>query len=542
MNKRYNHDVLVIGSGAAGLTLALSLAKKARVALLSKSAANEGSTWFAQGGIAAVLDDQDTIDAHVADTLIAGSGLCHEDAVRFTVERSKGAIDWLIQQGVKFTKESGKEDYHLTREGGHSHRRIIHSADATGQAVHSTLLERTNQESSLEIFEHHVAVNLITQADNDSRKLRCTGAYALSHEDDHVHVFQAKVVVLATGGASKVYLYTSNPDSASGDGIAMAWRAGCRVANMEFNQFHPTCLYHPKAKTFLITEALRGEGAYLRLPNGERFMPRFDERAELAPRDIVARAIDHEIKRLGCECVYLDISHKSPEFISEHFPTVKARCLEFGIDITKEPIPVVPAAHYTCGGVVVDHDGQTDLQHLYAIGETSFTGLHGANRMASNSLLECIVYAQSAAEHILAKLDRIAEPDVSPQWDESRVTDSDEDVVISHNWEELRRFMWDYVGIVRTHKRLERATHRINLLKKEIAEYYSNYKISSDLIELRNLATVAELIIHSAIDRKESRGLHFSLDYPTKSSIARDTILVPHNFAAQDIVISKEAH
>lgn len=542
MNKRYNHDVLVIGSGAAGLTLALSLAKKARVALLSKSAANEGSTWFAQGGIAAVLDDQDTIDAHVADTLIAGSGLCHEDAVRFTVERSKGAIQWLIQQGVKFTKESGKEDYHLTREGGHSHRRIIHSADATGQAVHSTLLERTNQESSLEIFEHHVAVNLITQADTDSRKLRCTGAYALSHEDDHVHVFQAKVVVLATGGASKVYLYTSNPDSASGDGIAMAWRAGCRVANMEFNQFHPTCLYHPKAKTFLITEALRGEGAYLRLPNGERFMPRFDERAELAPRDIVARAIDHEIKRLGCECVYLDISHKSPEFISEHFPTVKARCLEFGIDITKEPIPVVPAAHYTCGGVVVDHNGQTDLQHLYAIGETSFTGLHGANRMASNSLLECIVYAQSAAEHILAKLDRIAEPDASPQWDESRVTNSDEDVVISHNWEELRRFMWDYVGIVRTHKRLERATHRINLLKKEIAEYYSNYKISSDLIELRNLATVAELIIHSAIDRKESRGLHFSLDYPTKSPIARDTILVPQNFAAQDIVISKEVH
>jgi len=542
MNKRYNHDVLVIGSGAAGLTLALSLAKRAKVALLSKSAANAGSTWFAQGGIAAVLDDQDTIDAHVADTLIAGSGLCHEDAVRFTVERSKGAIQWLIEQGVKFTKESGKEDYHLTREGGHSHRRIIHSADATGQAVHSTLLERTSQESSLEIFEHHVAVNLITQADADSRKLRCTGAYALSHEDDHVHVFQAKVVVLATGGASKVYLYTSNPDSASGDGIAMAWRAGCRVANMEFNQFHPTCLYHPKAKTFLITEALRGEGAYLRLPNGERFMPRFDERAELAPRDIVARAIDHEIKRLGCECVYLDISHKSPEFISEHFPTVKARCLEFGIDITKEPIPVVPAAHYTCGGVLVDHNGQTDLQHLYAIGETSFTGLHGANRMASNSLLECIVYAQSAAEHILAKLDRIAEPEASPQWDESRVTNSDEDVVISHNWEELRRFMWDYVGIVRTHKRLERATHRINLLKKEIAEYYSNYKISSDLIELRNLATVAELIIHSAIDRKESRGLHFSLDYPTKSPIARDTILVPQNFAAQDIVISKEPH
>lgn len=540
MNKHYSHDVLVIGSGAAGLTLALNLAKQAKVALLSKSAANEGSTWFAQGGIAAVLDDQDSIDAHVADTLIAGAGLCHEDAVRFTVERSKGAIQWLIDQGVSFTREIGTQDYHLTQEGGHSHRRIIHSADATGQAVHSTLLERTSQQPNLEIFEHHVAVNLITQADADSRKLRCTGAYALSHADDYVHVFQAKVVVLATGGASKVYLYTSNPDSASGDGIAMAWRAGCRVANMEFNQFHPTCLYHSKAKTFLITEALRGEGAYLRLPNGERFMPRFDDRAELAPRDIVARAIDHEIKRLGCDCVYLDISHKTPEFINEHFPTVKARCLEFGIDITKEPIPVVPAAHYTCGGVVVDKNGQTDLQHLYAIGETSFTGLHGANRMASNSLLECIVYAQSAAEHILAKLTNIRTPDTSPPWDESRVTDSDEDVVISHNWDELRRFMWDYVGIVRTHKRLERATHRIQLLQKEISEYYSNYKVSSDVIELRNLATVAELIIRSAIERKESRGLHFSLDYPQKSSIARDTILVPTNFAAQDIVVSRD--
>lgn len=540
MNKFYNHDVLVIGSGAAGLTLALHLAQYARVAVLSKSATNEGSTWFAQGGIAAVLDDQDTIEAHVADTLIAGAGLCHEDAVRFTVERSKGAIEWLIAQGVSFTKETGREDYHLTQEGGHSHRRIIHSADATGQAVHTSLIDRTLQQPSIEIFEHHLAVNLISQADTDSRKLRCTGAYALNHKDDHVHVFQAKVVVLATGGASKVYLYTSNPDSASGDGIAMAWRAGCRVANMEFNQFHPTCLYHAKAKTFLITEALRGEGAYLRLPNGERFMPRFDERAELAPRDIVARAIDHEIKRLGCDCVYLDISHKSAEFISEHFPTVKARCLEFGIDITREPIPVVPAAHYTCGGVVVDKNGQTDLQHLYAIGETSFTGLHGANRMASNSLLECIVYAQSAAEHILAKLGSIREPDTSPAWDESRVTNSDEDVVISHNWDELRRFMWDYVGIVRTHKRLERATHRIKLLQKEIAEYYSNYKVSGDLIELRNLATVAELIIRSAHERKESRGLHFSLDYPEKSSVARDTILVPTNFAGQDIVVSRD--
>ncbi|WP_049630206.1 L-aspartate oxidase [Cellvibrio sp. pealriver] len=540
MKKHYQYDVLVIGSGAAGLTLALSLAQQAKVAVLSKNEINLGSTWFAQGGIAAVLDDQDSIDAHVADTLVAGAGLCHEDAVRFTVERSKDAIQWLINQGVNFTKEHNNGDYHLTKEGGHSHRRIIHSADATGQAVHSTLIERVQNQANIDIFEHHVAINLISQADANSRKLRCSGAYVLDNKNDAVHVFQAKVVVLATGGASKVYLYSSNPDSASGDGIAMAWRAGCRVANMEFNQFHPTCLYHPRAKNFLITEALRGEGAYLRLPSGERFMPRFDEREELAPRDIVARAIDHEIKRLGCDCVYLDISHKSEEFISEHFPTVKARCLEFGIDITKEAIPVVPAAHYTCGGIVVDNNGQTDLQHLYAIGETSFTGLHGANRMASNSLLECIVYAQSAAQHILAKLGDIQPPDLSPQWDASRVRDSDEDVVISHNWDELRRFMWDYVGIVRTHKRLERATHRIKLLQKEIAEYYSNYNVSSDLIELRNLATVAELIIRSANERKESRGLHFSLDYPDKSPIARDTILVPTNFAGQDVIVSKD--
>ncbi len=538
MNRHFDHDVLIIGSGAAGLTLALSLAQTAKVAVLSKSAVNTGSTWFAQGGIAAVLDDEDSIEAHVADTLVAGSGLCHEDAVRFTVERSKSAINWLINQGVDFTREQNSDDYHLTQEGGHSHRRIIHSADATGKAVHSTLIEQVQQHPSIEIFEHHVALNLITQADAGSRKLRCTGAYALNRADDHVHVFQAKTVVLATGGASKVYLYTSNPDSASGDGIAMAWRAGCRIANMEFNQFHPTCLYHPKAKSFLMTEALRGEGAYLRLPDGTRFMPKFDERAELAPRDIVARAIDHEIKRLGCDCVYLDISHKSAEFISEHFPTVKARCLEYGIDITRDPIPVVPAAHYTCGGVVVDSNGQTDLANLYAIGETSFTGLHGANRMASNSLLECIVYAQSAAEHITSRLAEVPAPQPSPNWDESRVTNSDEDVVISHNWDELRRFMWDYVGIVRTHKRLERATHRIKLLQKEIAEYYSNYKVSGDLIELRNLATVAELIIRSAMERKESRGLHYSLDHPDMSTVARDTILVPTNFAAQDIIVS----
>jgi L-aspartate oxidase len=520
MTQTYSHDVLVIGSGAAGLTLALSLAKHAKVAVLSKNALNQGSTWFAQGGIAAVLDDQDSIDAHVEDTLIAGAGLCHEDSVRFTVENSKSAIEWLIEQGVSFTKESGKEDYHLTQEGGHSHRRIIHSADATGRAVHSTLIDQVKQQQNIALFEDHIAVNLITQADADSRKLRCTGAYVLDNNTEQVHVFQAKVVVLATGGASKVYLYTTNLDGASGDGIAMAWRAGCR--------------------NFLISEALRGEGAYLRLPSGERFMSRFDERLELAPRDIVARAIDHEMKRLGCDCLYLDISHKAPEFIKEHFPTVYARCLELGIDITKEPIPVVPAAHYTCGGVVVDNNGQTDLQNLYAIGETSFTGLHGANRLASNSLLECVVYAQSAGQQIIDSLAKIHAPEESQPWDSTRVTDSDEDVVISHNWDELRRFMWDYVGIVRTHKRLQRASHRIKLLKKEIAEYYSNYKVSSDLIELRNLATVAELIIRSALDRKESRGLHYSMDFPNKSNIARDTILVPTNFAAQNVVVSKD--
>lgn len=530
------YDVLIIGSGAAGLTLALSLASHLKVAVLSKALLRDGSTWFAQGGIAAVLDDQDSIEAHVADTLEAGRGLCHPDRVRFTVENSKAAINWLVDQGVEFTRNPDDNDFHLTREGGHSHRRIIHSADATGQAVERTLVQQV-QAADVDLYEHHIALDLINQPDPQSRRLRCVGAYVFDRQADRVEVFQAKTTVLATGGASKVYLYTSNPDGASGDGIAMAWRAGCRIANMEFNQFHPTCLYHPKAKSMLLTEALRGEGAHLLLPDGTRFMEKFDQRGELAPRDIVARAIDHEMKRLGADCLYLDISHKSPEFIAEHFPTVLANCRDYGIDITQTPIPIVPAAHYTCGGIVIDEHGRTDLQNLYAIGECTFSGLHGANRIASNSLLECVVFAQSAGRDILANNGSISHPDPVAEWDESRVTDSDEEVVISHNWDELRRFMWDYVGIVRTKKRLERATHRIKLLQKEITEYYHNYKIGNDWIELRNLALVAELIIRSAMERKESRGLHYYLDYPDLSPIAKDTILVPTNFAGQSILV-----
>ncbi len=533
----HEFDVLIIGSGAAGLSLALNLARSFKVAILSKAEITEGSTWYAQGGIAAVLDDKDSFDSHVADTLAAGGGLCHKEAVEFTVKNSKSAIEWLINLGVDFTKTENQDDYHLTREGGHSHRRIIHSADATGKAVHSTLADCVNNAENVSLFKHHIAVDLIKQPDPKSRRLRCAGAYVFNRQEDSVEVFTAKAVVLATGGGSKVYLYTSNPDGASGDGIAMAWRAGCRVANMEFNQFHPTCLYHPKAKSFLITEALRGEGAKLRLPSGEAFMHKFHQLKELAPRDVVARAIDHEMKRVGSDCVHLDISHKPADFINEHFPTVKQQCLSYGIDITKEAIPVVPAAHYTCGGIAVNLNGETDLKNLYAIGETSFTGLHGANRMASNSLLECLVYAKSAAEAIEKSVANIARPSKPAAWDESRVTNSDEDVVISHNWDELRRFMWDYVGIVRTHKRLERATHRIKLLQKEINEYYSNYKVSNDLIELRNLAMVAELIIRSAMQRKESRGLHYSLDYPELAPIAQDTVLVPMNHAAQQIVV-----
>ncbi|MEJ2345286.1 MAG: L-aspartate oxidase [Gammaproteobacteria bacterium] len=536
MHNPLEFDVLVIGSGAAGLSLALGVADRARVAVLAKGPLQEGSTLYAQGGIAAVLDDRDSTESHIEDTLAAGGGLCDPDTVRFTVERAPAAIQWLIDLGVAFTRDEPARrnagGYHLTREGGHSHRRVIHADDATGKAVETTLEARVRQHPNIDLFERHLAVNLITAEADNRQPNRCLGAYVLDRERHRVDVFAARAVVLATGGASKVYLYTSNPDTSTGDGIAMAWRAGCRVANMEFNQFHPTCLYHPRAKSFLITEAVRGEGGRLLLPDGTAFMARFDSRAELAPRDIVARAIDHEMKRLGAECVYLDISHKPAAFIQQHFPNVYAACLEYGFDMTREPIPVVPAAHYTCGGVMSDHRGRTDLDGLYAIGEVSFTGLHGANRMASNSLLECLVFAASASEDIVRQLDRTPHPPPLPPWDESRVTDSDEEVVVSHNWDELRRFMWDYVGIVRTNKRLQRAKRRADLLQHEIDEYYGNFRITNDLIELRNLATVADLIIRSAQARQESRGLHYTLDYPDTNAerAPTNTILIPKNY------------
>ncbi|MEY3038526.1 MAG: hypothetical protein RL143_1093 [Pseudomonadota bacterium] len=527
---RFESDVLIIGSGAAGLTAALNLPSHLRVQVLSKGKLEQGATWYAQGGIAGVFSDEDRSENHIQDTLVAGAQLSHHDSVEHTVKDGPKSIQWLINQGVPFTKED--DHYHLTQEGGHSHRRILHSADATGQAIQQTLIQQAKAASNIELFEDRIAIDLITRRKLGLGKNACIGAYVHNQATGQVDLFLAKSVILATGGASKAYLYTTNPDgAASGDGIAMAWRAGCRVANMEFNQFHPTCLYHPKAKAFLISEAVRGEGGLLKLPDGSRFMHLFDERAELAPRDIVARTIDHEMKRIGCEYVHLDISHKPAEFIKEHFPTIYSRCLELGIDITKEPIPVVPAAHYTCGGVMTDIDGKTDIDGLYAIGETAFTGLHGANRLASNSLLECVVYGSSAAKRItdeLAKSDIIF-PEV-PAWDETQVTDSDEDVVISHNWDELRRFMWDYVGIVRSDKRLERAQHRVELLNKEINEYYSNYKVGKYLIELRNLVTVAELIIRCAMARTESRGLHYTIDYPESSPDLYDTVLVPENY------------
>lgn len=519
-------DVLIIGSGLAGQSLALRLADRKKVALITKRSLADSASAWAQGGIAAVLDPADSVEAHVADTFDAGAGLCDPKSTRFVIENSARAIQWLIDRGVPFTRDDASPTgYHLTREGGHSHRRIIHAADATGAAVQETLTDQVRRHKNISIFDEHIGIDLIVGSKLDRPDLGCLGAYVLDKRSGRVRTIRAGHTVLATGGAGKVYVYTTNPDTATGDGIAMAWRAGCRVGNMEFIQFHPTCLYHPLAKSFLISEAVRGEGGLLRLPNGERFMPEHDKRAELAPRDIVARAIDFEMKKRGLDCVFLDISHKPASFLSEHFPTIQARCLELGIDISQQPIPVVPAAHYTCGGVITDLRGRTNVAGLYAVGESTCTGLHGANRLASNSLLECVVFSEAIAAEILRNpAQALVE---LPAWDESRVTDADEEIVISHNWEELRRAMWDYVGIVRTTKRLQRAQHRIKLLSREIDEYYSNFRVTNDLIELRNLVVTADLIVRSALKRKESRGLHFSRDYPETLSTARNTILRP---------------
>lgn len=530
-------DVAIVGSGLAGLSVALHLAQTRTVAIISKRALLDGASNWAQGGIAAVLDSGDTHQQHIDDTLIAGGGLCDEAATRFIVEHGREAIEWLIEQGVPFTRDATAElGFHLTREGGHSQRRIIHAADATGHAVQVTLEQKVRAHPNISLFEQHCAIDVITsdklgiKATGGSQP-HCYGLYVQDEKSGQVLTFEAEHTVLATGGAGKVYLYTTNPDTATGDGIAMAWRAGCRVSNMEFIQFHPTCLYHPYAKSFLITEAIRGEGGLLKLPPeagaaaGTRFMPMYDERGELAPRDVVARAIDFEMKKRGLDYVNLDISHQPPEFLKEHFPTIYARCLELGIDITKEPIPVVPAVHFTCGGIVTDLAGRTDVPGLYAVGETACTGLHGANRLASNSLLECLVVGRACA-HEIAAMPKTDTPSL-PAWDESRVTNADEEVVIAHNWDELRRFMWNYVGIVRTTKRLERAQHRIALLKEEIDEYYRNFRITHDLLELRNLVDVASLIVNSALTRRESRGLHFSRDYPNTLPKALPSVLTP---------------
>ena len=530
-------DVLIVGSGAAGLSLALQLPDSLSIGLLSKAGVHSGSTAWAQGGMAAVLHERDTVDSHVNDTLQAGAGLCHEDAVRFTVEQSTDVVNWLVDQGVDFDLRNDQPDdefqeFHLTMEGGHSIRRILHAADQTGSAISKALNQRIAKCENVEILTDKCVVDLISDGN------RVQGAYVLNTKTGYVETIGAATVALATGGASKAYLYTSNPDGATGDGIALAWRAGCRVANLEFNQFHPTCLYDPKARTFLLTEALRGEGATLHLPNGERFMPRFDPRAELAPRDIVARAIDYEMKRLGLDCVYLDVTHKSREEIEAHFPTVQARCQALGIDMAVERIPVVPAAHYTCGGVIVDQFGATDLPGLYVIGETACTGLHGANRMASNSLLECFVYALSAAKHI--KNNHLQKKSNNlPRWDDSRVRVSDEAIVIKHSWQALRRLMWDYVGIVRTNRRLKRAANHLKVLEQEVDDYYSSFTITKELLELRNLTLVSRLMVECARERKESRGLHYNSDYPDTLKASADSVLVPVNSRSQLTVLPR---
>ena len=527
MTARHRADVLVVGTGAAGLATALHLPATLRVTVISKDAIRGGATNRAQGGVAAVTAPEDSPEEHVADTLAAGAGLCDEAVVRFAVSQAPQVIANLEGLGLRFDHLGGAP--HLTREGGHSRRRVLHVADATGAAIAKTLGNQAAARPNIEVKSGRVAVDLITAGKLGERPDRVVGAYVYDSGTDAVEVFEAPFVVLATGGASKVYLYTSNPDGATGDGIAMAWRAGCRVANMEFNQFHPTCLFHPAARSFLISEAVRGEGGRLLLPDGSRFMDGFDARGELASRDVVARAIDHEMKRLGADCVYLDISHRPADFIATHFPNILARCLALGIDPRRAPVPVVPAAHYTCGGVVVGRSSRTDLPGLYAVGETAYTGLHGANRLASNSLLECLVFAESAAADIAERAGPALarQPATPPAWDDSRVSSSEEQVVLAHNWQELRRCMWDYVGIVRTDKRLRRARHRIELLKREVHDYYARHRICANLIELRNLLQVADLIVESASARKESRGLHHTLDHPRGASRPVPTILRP---------------
>ncbi len=518
--------VVIVGAGLAGLTVALHLADRVPVIVLAKRELNEAATAWAQGGIVGVLGSDDSIESHVRDTQEAGAGLVDEATARYIAERSADAVGWLVEQGVPFTlDEQGPLGLHLTREGGHAVRRIAHAADATGKAIHDALLAKAQAHPNIELRQRWMALDLITsrhvQRDEPSR---CYGIYALDMDAQRVDAIAARAVVMATGGAGKVYRYTTNPDTSTGDGIAMAWRAGCRIANMEFIQFHPTCLYHPQERSFLITEALRGEGGHLKLPDGTRFMAAHDERLELAPRDVVARAIDFEMKKHGLDHVWLDATHLGEDFLKEHFPTVHARCLALGIDIARQPIPVVPAVHFTCGGVVSDLQGRADLPGLYAVGETAHTGLHGANRLASNSLLECVVLGQGCASDILAQ--EVLPPAPLPAWDESQVEDADEQVVIAHNWDELRSLMWNYVGIVRTTKRLERALHRIDLLRAEIDDYYANFRVSRDLLELRNLVDCAELIVRSALLRHESRGLHYSRDYPRTLPASLPTVLV----------------
>jgi L-aspartate oxidase len=536
-----NFDILIIGSGLAGLSAAIKLADNKKIAIISKKELSVSSSQWAQGGIASAISEEDSIDAHINDTLSSGAGLCDVDVVSYVAHRSQEALKWLSDLGVDFTKDQIKNNLHLTKEGGHSYRRIAHVADATGRAVQNVLIKRIKEHPNVTIFEDHIAVDLITSKKievKDSDKSSCLGAYILENKTGDILTFSSKITILATGGASKVYLYTTNPDVSTGDGIAMAWRAGCRVANMEFVQFHPTCLFHPHAKSFLISEVLRGEGGILKLPDGQTFMHLYDSRKELAPRDIVARAIDFEMKKRGLDFVWLDISHKSKSFILERFPTIYQRCLDLNIDITKDPIPVVPAAHYSCGGVMTNLDAQTDIEQLYVIGEAAYTGLHGANRLASNSLLECLVFSDAAAKAILSE--KSYQSFVLPTWDESRVTDSDEEVLITHTWNELRRFMWNYVGIVRTNKRLARALHRINMLRDEVDEFYTNFKISNNLIELRNLLQIAELIVLSAIERKESRGLHFSKDFPKIDAVKKITIISPTNFYSPPVINTRK--